>query len=153
MLGLAFGAGENKHRARDLVLIIRRQLADCFEGFFEQLGIQPARPWALATGLTEAVAGALTMLGIGTRVAALGVLVTQGVAIAKVHGKKGFAIEKQGFEFNLALCAMALGLLLTGPGRMSVHHYARRQARRRELRRLRFFPKQRTMTRALEWLA
>ena len=97
---------------------------------FEKLGITPARPWALATGWTEVGIGVLSLLGIGTRVAALAVLVTQTVAIAKVHGPNGFDSRQGGYEFNLSLIATALGLLLGGPGDVSVHHaVASRDAR------------------------
>ena len=90
-------------------------------GFFEHIGIKPGRPWALATGWTELLAGALNLLGIGTRAAALSIIVTQTVAIAKVHASKGFDVQKGGYEFNLSLIAAALGLLLGGPGKVSVH--------------------------------
>jgi putative oxidoreductase len=120
--------------------------------FFEKVGITPARPWVLATGLVEFGAGLLAIAGLGTRVAALGVLATQSVAIAKVHRKNGFASDKQGYEFNLALCAMALGLLLRGPGRFSVHSLLERAAKKRELKGFRFLPRQRKLSRFLEAL-
>lgn len=99
--------------------------------FFESLGIKPGRPWALATAWTETLAGALSLLGIGTRVAALSILATQAVAIAKVHAPKGFDNLKGGYEFNLSLIAAALGLLLNGPGRLSVHQALRPRVARR----------------------
>lgn len=99
--------------------------------FFDKIGIKPARPWALATGWTEAVAGVLTFLGIGTRVAAVSILVTQAMAIAKVHARNGFDVQKGGYEFNLSLIAGALGLLLGGPGNLSVHHAVRPRLSRR----------------------
>jgi putative oxidoreductase len=88
---------------------------------FEALGIKPGRAWSLATGIAEVAAGALTWAGLLTRPAALAVIVTQAVAVAKVHGSKGFANTKGGFEFNLALIAIAAGLLLAGPGHVSAH--------------------------------
>ncbi|MFY0567347.1 DoxX family protein [Archangium lansingense] len=99
--------------------------------FFENLGLEPARALALATAWTETLAGALALLGIGTRVAALSILVTQAVAIAKVHASKGFDNQKGGYEFNLSLIAAALGLLLSGPGNLSVHHTLRPHLGRR----------------------
>lgn len=98
--------------------------------FFENIGIKPGRTWALATGWTEAVAGVLTVLGIGTRVAAISILVTQAMAIAKVHAPKGFNNQAGGYEFNLSLIAGALVLLLGGPGNLSVHHAVQPRARR-----------------------
>jgi putative oxidoreductase len=88
---------------------------------FEQLGLRPGKFWGMATGAAEAFAGAAALLGFLTRPAALAVLVTQGVAIAKVHRPKGFDVTKGGFEYNLALIAIAAGLLITGPGMFSVH--------------------------------
>lgn len=107
----------------------------------EQLQIKPAKPMALLTGAAELFAGASTILGLATRPAALAVLVTQGVAIWKVHGKKGFDITQGGFEFNAALIAIAAGLLLAGPGLFSAHegleHLAEGRGAKRWLRRAR----------------
>ncbi len=88
---------------------------------FEGLGIRPGRSWAIATGLAETFAGAAAILGLATRPAALAVLVTQGVAIARVHAPKGYSVMQGGMEYNLALVGIALGLLLAGPGRISTH--------------------------------
>src|SRR5438270_10568021 len=70
---------------------------------FDQMGLKPGKPLAVATGLAEAFAGVSALLGLWTRPAALAVLITQGVAIAKVHASKGFNIMKGGYEYNLAL--------------------------------------------------
>ena len=95
----------------------------------ESMGFVPGRRWAMATGLAEVIGGATAILGIGTRVGALAVLVTQGVAIWKVHASKGFANTAGGYEFNLLLMAAALGLLLAGPGTLSAHAVVERRLR------------------------
>jgi putative oxidoreductase len=87
----------------------------------EKLHLRPAKPMAILTGAAELFAGVSTLLGVATRPAALGVLVTQGVAIWKVHAKNGFDITKGGYEFNAALIAIASALLISGPGRLSAH--------------------------------
>jgi putative oxidoreductase len=115
------------HGREKLQAQTRQQAGEAFEG----LGIRPGHFWALATGVAEACAGAFALAGILTRAAAVAVLVTQGVAIAKVHRPKGFAITKGGYEFNLALIAMATELLVGGPGRYSLHGLATRLARPR----------------------
>jgi putative oxidoreductase len=97
---------------------------------FESLGIRPGRPWAIATGLAETFAGAAAILGIATRPAALAVLVTQAVAIRKVHAPKGFDVGKGGWEHNLGLIGIALSLLAHPPGAISAHRAARRVTRR-----------------------
>ncbi|WP_245529897.1 DoxX family protein [Anaeromyxobacter dehalogenans] len=100
---------------------------------FEGLGLRPGRALAMATGLAETFAGAAAILGIATAPAALAVIVTQAVAIRKVHAPNGFNVVKGGMEFNLALVAMALALLAEGPRTVSAHHAARRLARRHGL--------------------
>jgi putative oxidoreductase len=98
---------------------------------FESLGIRPPRFWVVATGLAEVLAGAMSIAGIFTRLGATAVLVTQGMAIAKVHARKGFNVQEGGFEFNLALMAMAAGLLLSGPGKISAHEVMERRTQLR----------------------
>lgn len=101
-------------------------------GYFESVGIRPGKPWAVATGLTELASGVLALAGMGTRLAALGVLITQGMAIRKVHFARGYPSTKGGFEYNVALMAIALGLLIGGPGKISGRRFlARRMMRRR----------------------
>jgi putative oxidoreductase len=90
-------------------------------GQFEQLGLRPGRFWAMATALAETFAGVAAVAGVLIRPAALAVLVTQAVAVAKVHGPKGFAATKGGYEYNLTLMALAAALLVAGPGRFSAH--------------------------------
>ena len=99
----------------------------------ESLGLRPGRVMAVATGLAESFAGAAAILGIATRPAALAVLVTQGVAIRKVHAPKGYDVMHGGMEYNLALVAMALQLLVGTPGAVSGHRLAKRAAHRRGL--------------------
>jgi putative oxidoreductase len=98
---------------------------------FESVGIRPPKLLAVTTGLTEVLAGALSIAGVFTRVAALAVLVTQGMAIAKVHGPKGFSNQEGGYEFNLALMAIAAGLLFAGPGQISAHEMLERRTQAR----------------------
>jgi putative oxidoreductase len=96
-------------------------------GFFEQLGFRPGRTWAALTGLAEVVAGATTILGIGTRLGALAMIATQAVAIAKVHRPKGFDNTAGGWEFNALIIAAAVGLLAAGPGAASLHEAVERR--------------------------
>jgi putative oxidoreductase len=103
---------------------------------FEGMGLRPGKPLALATGIAETFAGCAALLGLWTRPAALAVLVTQGVAIAKVHSKKGFDVMNGGFEFNLALMAIAAGLLIAGPGVLSAREGIERLAEGRGARRV-----------------
>jgi len=98
---------------------------------FEQMGIRPGRTFAKLSGLAEVVGGVTAIVGFGTRLGALAVLATQLVAISKVHGSKGFDNTSGGYEFNLALMAIALGLLVSGPGALSVHEAVERRVQHR----------------------
>ena len=88
---------------------------------FGQLGLQPGKHLAVATGIAELFAGGAALLGLWTRPAALAVLVTQAVAVAKVHAKNGFDITKGGYEYNVALMCIAAMMLVSGPGLFSTH--------------------------------
>jgi putative oxidoreductase len=106
---------------------LRGESAAGAAGFFEQLGLRPGRTWAQLAGLAEVAAGASAILGLGTRLGALAVIATQAMAIGKVHAPKGFDNQAGGYEFNLLLIAAAVGLLLSGPGRASVHEVVERR--------------------------
>lgn len=89
-------------------------------GFFDQLGIRPSSTMALLAGLAEFVGGLLVAVGFFTPVAALGLIVVMAVAVITVHLQNGFFAAEGGYEFNLALAAVALALLLTGAGAYSL---------------------------------
>lgn len=131
---------------------LKKEGVEQYTGFFEQIGFKPGKPWVIALGVTELVSGISAILGVATRFTALAVLVTQGVAIAKVHGSKGFDNTKGGYEFNLALIGSALTLLLRGPGSVSVHSALESRVKRRELRRFKLLPRQRSRSRLLDLL-
>ena len=103
---------------------------------FESLGIRPSRFWSQATAIAEAGAGVMMLAGWLVRPAALAVLVTQAMAIKKVHGAKGFATHRGGYEFNLGLMATAAALLLGGPGRFSLARLLAGRSEPRGLRRM-----------------
>src|SRR5437763_10679537 len=85
-------------------------------GFIGSLGFRPARLWAgLAVG-GELAAGFLFLLGLLTPVASLLALATMAVAIAKVHGPKGFFIQNGGGEHLPALVLAPPAVAAVGPG-------------------------------------
>src|SRR5437899_8205084 len=91
-------------------------------GFIGSIGFRPARLWtALAVG-GELAAGLLFVLGLWTPLAGLLVLATMAVAIAKVHGPKGFFNQNGGDEYNLGLIIAAPVLVGLGPGALSLGH-------------------------------
>ena len=101
---------------------------------FEQMGISPGRRWARISGWAEVAGGVTSILGFATRLGALGVLATQAVAIGKVHGPKGFSNMSGGYEYNLTLAAIALAVLLSGPGALSLHELLERRVERKPWR-------------------
>jgi putative oxidoreductase len=90
--------------------------------FFGSLGLRPARLWTAVAVAGELTAGLLLLLGLLTPVAGLLVVATMAVAIAKVHGPKGFFVQNGGYEYNLVLLIAAVVLALTGPGTFSLDH-------------------------------
>jgi putative oxidoreductase len=65
------------------------------------------------------------ILGLGTRIAALGILSTMVVAIATVHAQFGFFMnwagtqKGEGFEYHLLAIGIALALIIRGGGKWS----------------------------------
>jgi putative oxidoreductase len=66
------------------------------------------------------------ILGLGTRIAALGIASTMAVAIATVHAQFGFFMnwdgtqKGEGFEYHLLAIGIALALILRGGGKWSI---------------------------------
>jgi putative oxidoreductase len=89
-------------------------------GFFENLGLRPGKRHATAAGAAETTGGVLLTLGAATPVAATMISAIMLTAIRKVHFAKGPWATQGGYEYNLALIALATALVETGPGRFSV---------------------------------
>jgi putative oxidoreductase len=89
-------------------------------GWMESIGLKPGKLNAFVAGLGELVGGLLLALGLGLPIAAILMTATMLVAIAKVHGKNGYWATAGGYEYNLAIIAVAIGLALTGPGAYTI---------------------------------
>ena len=94
-------------------------------GGFKQLNIPPAA--TVLAACVECFGGLALVAGFLARPAAVGVIVVMLMAIAKVHGKNGFFLNfymtpgrGHGYEYNLALTAMALSVLIGGAGALSI---------------------------------
>lgn len=95
------------------------------QNFQTHLGIPPALAYTAC--FTEFFGGIALILGLLTRLAALGIGITMGVALWKVHLAHGFFVNwackegvKHGYEYNLALLAMSAALILMGGGSYSI---------------------------------
>jgi len=85
--------------------------------------MRPAWLWLGAAAVAELAGGVLVLLGLFTRLGALLILPVMLVALFGVHWSGGFFITNRpvpGFEYTLALCGMALALLIYGGGRASL---------------------------------
>ncbi|WP_261303296.1 DoxX family protein [Paenibacillus andongensis] len=89
-------------------------------GWMESIGIKPGVAMAVMAGLMEFVGGALFAAGFGTVLASLLIIMTMVVAIVKVHGKNGYWATSGGYEYNLLLIAIAVGVAFMGAGTYSV---------------------------------
>ena len=92
---------------------------DGVAGSFGQMGIPAAGFFGPLVAFVEFFGGIAIVLGLLTRLAALGIGVTMVVAILTAHLKQGF-FNPGGIEFPLALLAAAVALVLTGAGAYSV---------------------------------
>ena len=101
---------------------------DGVSGAFGQMGIPMAGIAGPLVAFVEFFGGLALIVGLLTRLAALGLAVTMLGAIGLVHLKGGFFLPN-GYEYAFALLGAALTLALTGAGRWSVdERLARRTA-------------------------
>lgn len=94
---------------------------------FGQMDIPPSL--TILAIITEFFGGIALIVGFLTRVAAIGAIVLMIVAIFKVHLPNGFFINwacagdgGHGMEYNIALIALAIALVIWGAGSASVDH-------------------------------
>lgn len=91
-------------------------------GWMESIGIKPGYTMALLAGLAEFGGGLLLAAGLFTEIGAILIAGTMAVAIVKVHLQNGFWVAANGYEFNLVLIAVAVGIALTGAGTYSLDY-------------------------------
>jgi putative oxidoreductase len=89
-------------------------------GFGEWLGTigikNGGKTWAILAGLFELFGGLLFTVGFLTWLGAILITIVMIDAIATVHAKNGYWVTSGGFEYNLVLIAVVIGVALVGPG-------------------------------------
>jgi len=96
----------------------------------ESLQIPQPKIAAALLMATELGGGALLVLGLFTRLAALPIAFAMFVAFWKVHRFNGFFLDKHGFEYTFVLFFAALALVFAGPGLLAIDNllFRRRDA-------------------------
>lgn len=91
--------------------------------WFETINIpMPALNAYMATG-TEALGVVLLVLGLGTRIISIPLIITMIVAIVTVHLGNGFEAGNNGFEIPLYYIIMLFTLVVYGGGKLSVDNF------------------------------
>jgi putative oxidoreductase len=88
--------------------------------WMDSIGLAPGYWMALLAGAAEFFGGLALIAGLLVRPAAASLAVAMLVAIFSVHIDKGLFVDKNGYEYALALLAVAVALVFSGAGRGSV---------------------------------
>ncbi|MCB0977051.1 MAG: DoxX family protein [Acidimicrobiales bacterium] len=89
--------------------------------WFDSMGMKPnGRLHAILAASTEMGAGLLFAVGFLTPLAAAGFVGLMVVAAWTVHRPNGFFIVKNGWEYNVILAVVPVGIAMVGPGKHSL---------------------------------
>lgn len=88
--------------------------------WFESIGMRPGLFNAATAASIEILAGAGLALGVLNPIPAAGFVALMLVAIWTAQGKNGFFVTRNGWEYNLVLAVVAIGIATIGAGRLSV---------------------------------
>src|SRR4051794_33762875 len=96
------------------------QNPSAFAELLQQLRVPAPKLLAWVVALLETVGAALIIVGVATRLMALGLAINMLVALVNLRiGKAPFLSgpEGEGWDFELLLLVSSLALVFTGPGR------------------------------------
>lgn len=89
-------------------------------GWLESIGVKPGVLMAFMVALFEIVGGLSFALGLWLPVGAALIVITMIGGIVTVHGKNGLWATANGYEYNVVLIAIAVGVALIGAGEYAV---------------------------------
>lgn len=96
--------------------------------WFGTLGIPAPYFNAYLAAITEASGVVLLILGLGTRLISIPLMLTMVVAIVTVHWANGFEAGENGYEIPLYYLLMLFTLLILGPGKASADEFIRNKS-------------------------
>lgn len=88
--------------------------------WMDSIGLSPGYLMALVAGSAEFFGGLALIAGLLVRPAAASLAFAMLVAIFSVHIGKGLFVDKNGYEFALALLGISVALAISGAGKGSV---------------------------------
>ena len=99
-------------------------------GGFTQFGVPAPELTAWVVTIVEFFGGLALILGLGTRIVAIPLMINMLAAIVFVHWKNGFFLPN-GYEFALTLLLANAGLTLTGSGALALDNLIGRSRKAR----------------------
>jgi putative oxidoreductase len=93
---------------------------DGTSAWLESMGLRPGRTWAIMAGGSEFGGGVLSLLGVLNPLGPLGVIGAMSMATRKAHWGKPIWVTEGGPELPVTNIAIAIALMLTGPGKYSL---------------------------------
>ncbi len=119
----AIGATMFAHGAQKLFGAFGGRGLDAVTNVMAGYGLKPGMFFAVLCGIAEFGGGLLLLAGLLTPLAGLIIIGVMVVAIVVSTGQDGFIVPGGvGYEYNLVLIAIALALVIAGPGRWSLDH-------------------------------
>jgi putative oxidoreductase len=95
-----------------------------FVAYLNDLGVPAPQVMAYVVAGWEVGGGALLLIGLASRIMALGLLGDMIVAVVKSHLHQGFFLppvsKAIGYEFAMTLGLMALAIVIAGPGQLAL---------------------------------
>ena len=88
------------------------------------MGIPPELQLPIA--LAELIGGILLVVGVLTRISAAIFSIILLGAIFHIRWENGFFISQGGWEWDLAMLAVTLSIIVAGPGRASISHIVKK---------------------------